>query len=157
MSSVVRVIMLSALVAITASSTNPAWAQSTDPEAQATIEQARKNLGIRSKRDCGKADQDGAIIVCGRSGENPNRLPLPDERSDLAGKRLTGDIPAAGSINPKVRSCGVQGNPYGCNGGIPIQRGFEVLVNGLTKLIDPDAAVEDAPTTIPKKWRGTNQ
>lgn len=134
----------------------PTHAQQADNQAQDYIAQARKNMGLQDRSDCGKMDESGSIVVCARQGEDPNRLPLPEERSDLVGKR-TSDIPLASSVNPKTRSCGVVGNPYGCSGGIPLQKGFGVIVRGLTKLIDPDAPVEDAPVKVPQKFQGTDQ
>lgn len=152
MSSVVRVLMLgAALVRAT-----PIHAQQADQGAQDYIDQARKNLGLTSREDCGKPDNDGAIVVCARQGPDPNRLPLPDERVDLAGKRL-GDIPAASTVNPKARSCGVVGNGYGCNGGSPLLPAVITGARMLIKIIDPDAEVQDAPTKIPARLKGAGQ
>lgn len=143
--------LLLVLLAIIASATS---AQQADQGAQDYIDQARKNMGLRDRKECGTVDNSGAIIVCARQGDDPNRLPLPEERADLTGKRL-GDIPSASSVNPKARSCGVVGPGYGCNGGSPL---LPAVMNGarmLIKIIDPDADVEDAPTKIPKQYQGT--
>ena len=151
MSSVVRVITIASLLFLT----NGAQAQQGDMGAQDYIEQARKNMGLRNRADCGVPDKDGAIVVCARRGEDPNRLPLPEERADLAGKRLTGDIPSAKDVNPKQRSGGVVGQGYGCVQGVPLIKGFETAAKMLIKAIDPDAPVEDAPVKIPKRLQRT--
>jgi hypothetical protein len=71
------------------------------PEASLTAEQAveiqqegvREAVGTAS---CARDRETGDIVVCGRRGADPNRLPLPVER--LPGERenlLPGELPRA--------------------------------------------------------------
>jgi hypothetical protein len=90
----------SAILLLAATAT-PAFALA--PEAPITAERA-----IETQRDsvrevvgtlpCRRSGADGDIVVCGRRGADPNRVPLPDER--VAGARenlLPGELPRAQS------------------------------------------------------------
>ena len=122
MSSVVRVMGRVITIASLLFMANGAQAQQGDPGVQDYIEQARKNMGLRNRADCGVPDKDGAIVVCARRGEDPNRLPLPNERENLAGQTITGEIPNGNAaVNLKsAHKCSVVGNGYGCTKGLTI-------------------------------------
>ncbi len=124
--------------------------------AQDYIRQAKRNMGLTVREDCGKADADGAIIVCGRRGENPNRLPLPDEREDLAGKRVRGDIPRANANAPRTYGCSVVGQTNQCTGGLNAMSLAGTAIKLITKIVDPEAEVEK-PARIPDKYKGSNK
>lgn len=134
----------------------PARSQEVDSGAADYIRQAKRNMGLTPREDCGKADSDGAIIVCGRRGENPNRLPLPDEREDLAGKRVRGDIPRATANAPRTYGCSVVGQTNQCTRGLDAMALTGTLIKLLTKIADPEAEVEK-PAQIPDKYRGSNK
>ena len=115
---VIRFSLLASLVMMASG----AHAQVSDPEAQEYIDRARINLGITSRKDCGKPDKDGAIIVCARRGPDPNRLPLPNERENIAGRTITGEIPdgQAATNLKSAHTCSTVGNGYGCSKGLSI-------------------------------------
>lgn len=129
-------------------------AQTQDQAAQDYIRQAKRNMGLTPREDCGKGDADGSIIVCGRRGPDPNRLPLPDERDDLEGKRVAGDIPRASAAPTKVLSCSVVGQNNSCSGGVSLISVAVVAAKIVTKLIDPEIEVEP-PARIPDKYKGS--
>jgi hypothetical protein len=91
-------------------------------EAPLTAEQAVEveQAGVRDAvgtAPCPRDRDTGDIIVCGRRGADPNRLPLPAER--LPGERehlLPGEIPRAqASFNTCVIGCqpsGIMVNPF---------------------------------------------
>lgn len=134
----------------------PARAQTAESTAQDYIRQAKRNMGLTPREDCGQADADGAIVVCGRRGDNPNRLPLPDERDDLAGKRVRGDIPRATANAPRTYGCSVVGQTNQCTRGLDMMSITGTAIKLITKIIDPDAEVEK-PARIPDKYKGSNK
>ena len=127
-----------------------------DPTAQDYIRNAKRNLGMTPREDCGQPDKDGAIIVCGRRGPDPNRIPLPEERDDLAGKRVLGEIPRATTAKIGGPGCNVVGQTNQCNGGVNALAIAGFAVKLLTKIIDPEAEVEP-PATIPRRLQGSNK
>ncbi len=133
-----------------------AGAQTEADMAQDYIRQAKRNIGLTMREDCGKADADGAIIVCGRRGEDPNRLPLPDEREDLAGKRVRGDIPRATANAPRTYGCSVVGQTNQCTRGLDMMSLAGTAIKLITKIVDPEAEVEK-PARIPDKYKGSNK
>jgi hypothetical protein len=78
-----------------------ATAAAAAPEAALTAEQAMEiqREGVREAvgtASCARDRETGDIVVCGRRGADPNRLPLPIER--LPGEReslLPGELPRA--------------------------------------------------------------
>jgi hypothetical protein len=97
----------------------PAYAA---PEVPLTAEQAVEiqQAGVQEAvgtAPCPRDRETGDIVVCGRRGADPNRLPLPAER--LPGARehlLPGEIPRAqASFNTCVIGCqpsGIMVNPF---------------------------------------------
>ena len=134
----------------------PLCAQDEGGDAQEYIQQAKRNMGLTLREDCGKNDGDGAIIVCARRGENPNRLPLPDERDDLAGKRVQGDIPRATANAPRSYGCSVVGQTNQCTRGLDMMAVAGTAIKLITKIVDPEAEVEK-PARIPDKYKNSNR
>lgn len=73
----------------------------------------RSNLGLDCDRDSGE------IVVCGRQGPDPNRLPLPVEPEP--GARNAGE-PAdpSAALALSAETCTTVGRNPRCSGGIPI-------------------------------------
>ena len=111
---------ITAAVLLAAAGAGPAFALA--PETALTAEQAveiqrngvREAVGTAS---CARDRETGDIVVCGRRGPDPNRLPLPVER--LPGERehlLPGELPRAqASYNTCVIGCqpsGIAVDPF---------------------------------------------
>ena len=127
-----------------------------DPVSQDYILQAKRNMGMTPREDCGKPGKDGAIIVCGRRGPNPNRLPLPEERTE-PGERVRGDVPSGvAAANMRSHRCGVSGQGEQCNGGLNALGIAATAAKLLIKLADPEAELEP-PAKIPDRLRGSNR
>ncbi len=129
MSSAVRAVMLLMLLCpggVTAQSYD-------DPQARDYILKAKRNMGITPREDCGQPDEDGAIVVCGRRGQN--RLPLPEERSDADGGRVRGEVPRASTDLPNPPDCRAAiGKVNRCGSGSAPSVFFKLL----QKSTDPD-------------------
>ncbi|MFL6845739.1 MAG: hypothetical protein ACJ8ER_12755 [Allosphingosinicella sp.] len=81
---------------------------------------ARQQAGLHSTLglDCERRRAEGEIIVCGRAGPDPNRLPLyqPDE-----GRHETGEPPEAlDALALSKQRCTTVGPNQQCSGGLPV-------------------------------------
>jgi hypothetical protein len=73
----------------------------------------RAGLGLDCTRDAGE------IVVCGRQGPDPNRLPLPVPREP--GARVAGEPPdPSDALALSNQKCTTVGRDQQCSGGLPI-------------------------------------
>jgi hypothetical protein len=99
-----------AMAAASASAAPPATAQEALARQQAGLHQS---LGL----DCDRSGGD--IIVCGRHGPDPNRLPLPVPPEP--GARHGGEAPDPGeALALSAEKCTTVGPNQQCGGGLPI-------------------------------------
>ena len=70
--------------------------------------------------DCGRRGAGDDIVICGRTGRDPNRLPLDPEPEP--GGRIAGEpVSAAEALaNTKPSSCSTVGPNQRCGGGLPL-------------------------------------
>ena len=95
-----------------AGSAPPAGAEQALARQQASL---RASLGLDCDR--GRTDQD--IVVCGRIGPDPNRLPLPVPPEP--GARHAGEPPVPGeALALSAEKCTTVGPDQQCGGGLPI-------------------------------------
>jgi hypothetical protein len=108
---------MAALAALAAApAPTPAWA---DQPATADQALARQRSSLRSSLglDCDRGGGD--IVVCGRPGPDPNRLPLPVEPEP--GARIAGEASLPGdSLALTKQRCTTVGPDQQCSGGLPI-------------------------------------
>src|SRR5215212_10030682 len=101
---------LAALAAGPALAAPPATADQAVARQQASL---RSSLGL----DCDRSG--GEIVVCGRPGPDPNRLPLPVEPEP--GARNSGEpSDPADSLALTRQRCTTVGPDQQCSGGLPI-------------------------------------
>jgi hypothetical protein len=89
------------------------------PPATADDALARQQAALRSTLglDCDRSGGD--IVVCGRQGPDPNRLPLPVP--PVPGARQAGEPPAPGeALALGAEKCTTVGPNQQCGGGLPI-------------------------------------
>ena len=104
------IIALLAGAAAPASATPPATAEEALARQQAGLQ---NSLGL----DCDRGGGD--IVVCGRQGPDPNRLPLPVEPEP--GARHAGEPPdASEALALSAEKCTTVGPNQQCSGGLPI-------------------------------------
>ena len=104
-------IMAAALIAVPAPAAPPLSAEEALARQQSSL---RSGLGL----DC---DRDAAeIVVCGRQGPDPNRLPLPVEPEP--GARHSGEPTDPDEVLAlhKEKRCTTTGPNQQCSGGLPI-------------------------------------
>lgn len=83
-------------------------------------ESLRSSLGLDCDRDSGE------IVVCGRAGPDPNRLPLPVPPEP--GARIAGEPSRPGdSLALSDQRCTAVGRNQQCSGGLPIL-GIAVMI-----------------------------
>ncbi|HYG46718.1 MAG TPA: hypothetical protein VD846_02150 [Allosphingosinicella sp.] len=89
------------------------------PPATAEEALARQQASLRSSLSLGCDRDAGEIVVCGRQGPDPNRLPLPVEPEP--GARVAGEPsdPKA-SLALTNQKCTTVGPNQQCSGGLPI-------------------------------------
>lgn len=107
------------------------------PPASADEAIARQQASLRSGLglDCDRGG--GEIVVCGRSGPDPDRLPLPVEREP--GARIAGE-PAdpSDALALTAEKCTTVGPNQQCGGGLPILPVAIWLVQTAVKAIKDD-------------------
>lgn len=89
------------------------------PSATAEEALARQRAGLHDSLglDCDRGGAD--IVVCGRQGPDPNRLPLPVEPEP--GARRSGEPPAASeALALGAEKCTAVGRNPHCGGGLPL-------------------------------------
>ena len=98
-------------VALTILLPGPAFAQSPAPEppaltAEAAIRNQRRLVAEATGIDCRDPARD-EIVVCGRRGPDPNRIPFPDQRAPGEPENLLpGELPRARtSFNSCMIAC----------------------------------------------------
>jgi hypothetical protein len=104
------------LFALLAAAAGPASAL---PPATADEALARQQSGLQRSLglDCDRAG--GEIVVCGRLGPDPNRLPLPVPPEP--GARRSGEPPDPGeALALSAEKCTPVGQNQQCSGGLPI-------------------------------------
>lgn len=103
--------------AIAAASALASASAAAAPPASADEALARQQASLRSSLDC---DRDsGEIVVCGRQGPDPNRLPLPVEPEP--GARIAGEAATPReALALTVQKCTTVGPNQQCSGGLPI-------------------------------------
>jgi hypothetical protein len=91
----------------------------------------RSGLGL----DC---DRSGAeIVVCGRQGPDPNRLPLPVPPEP--GARVSGEpVDPKESLALSAQTCTTVGRNPRCNGGLPILAIAAMIVQTVVKAAAKD-------------------
>jgi hypothetical protein len=97
-----------------------AWAPaSAAPPLSAEEALARQQSSLRSGLALGCDRDSGEIVICGRQGPDPNRLPLPVEPEP--GARIAGEPsdPKA-SLALTNQKCTTVGPNQQCSGGLPI-------------------------------------
>jgi hypothetical protein len=113
----------------------PALAQ---PPAPLTAEQAIANqkdqLQASMNLDCRR--EEGEIVVCGRGGPDPNRLPFPDER--LPGDRDGLGPTTVGALNAGSTRCSTVGPNQQCGGGLDVFAVGIFLFKLGKHLVDPE-------------------
>ena len=105
-----------ALIALLAGAAGPASAA---PPATAEEALVRQRSGLRDSLglDCDRGGGD--IIVCGRLGPDPNRLPLPVPPEP--GARHSGEPPdPSDALALSAEKCTAVGPNQQCSGGLPI-------------------------------------
>jgi hypothetical protein len=99
-------------------------------------EQLRDALGL----DCDRSGQGEDIVVCGRSGPDPNRVPFPDQR--LPGERVRlgpSEAPSGlAGLEAGQSPCSTVGPNQRCSGGLDVFRVVGVLAKIAKHLIDPE-------------------
>jgi len=91
------------------------------PPATAEDALARQQASLRASLalDCDREGGGGDIIVCGRQGPDPDRLPLPVEPEP--GARHAGEPPAPSeALALGAERCTTVGPNQQCSGGLPI-------------------------------------
>jgi len=80
---------------------------------------ARQQAGLQRSLDCDRGGGED-IIVCGRAGPDPNRLPLPVQPEP--GDRRSGEPPDPSEVLAlhKEKTCTTTGPNQRCSGGLPI-------------------------------------
>jgi hypothetical protein len=92
----------------------------------------RSSLGL----DCDRGSAE--IVVCGRTGPDPNRLPLPVRPEP--GARVGGEpVDPAATLKLSAETCTPVGRNPRCNGGLPILGIALMIVQTVVK-----AAVKEA-------------
>jgi hypothetical protein len=97
--------------------------------AEEALETYQKSFDTGKLVDCRRTREEDEIVVCGRSGPDPNRVPLPDEHEPGERVRLLpGEPPSAPSaLNAgSGLNCAAGNNPR-CNGGLDVFRVVGVL------------------------------
>lgn len=84
--------------------------------------------------DCRKGSSSEEVIVCGRVGRDPYRLPLPVE--PLPGKRVSGEIDQVAASENGSEPCSTVGPNGGCGGFIPILPFALWVVKGAIKAVE---------------------
>lgn len=80
---------------------------------------ARQQSSLRSGLGIGCDREAGEIVVCGRQGPDPNRLPLPVP--PVPGARIAGEPADPGdALALSAEKCTPVGQNQQCSGGIPI-------------------------------------
>lgn len=103
---------VAALAAASAPAAPPATAEEALARQQALL---RSGLAL----DCGR--QQDEIVVCGRQGPDPNRLPLPVEPEPGARTRIAGEATAPKeSLALTNQKCTTVGPNQQCSGGLPV-------------------------------------
>jgi hypothetical protein len=88
------------------------------PPASAEEAVARQRASLRAGLDCDRGGGND-IVVCGRSGPDPNRLPLPVEPEP--GARIAGEAAdPSDALALTNRKCTTVGPNQQCSGGLPI-------------------------------------
>jgi hypothetical protein len=105
------------------------------PPATAEEALARQQAGLQHSLglDCDRSGGD--IVVCGRQGPDPNRLPLPVEAEP--GARNSGEPPAPGeALALSAEKCTAVGPNQQCGGGLPLIPIAIWLVQTAVKALD---------------------
>jgi hypothetical protein len=129
----------------------PAFAGPPARSAEEALEVQRRGLHELVARPCRKSESD-EIVVCGRGGPDPDRLPLRGER--MAGERvrlLPGEAPsAAGALAAAKEGCRER-----CGFSIDFIRVGIVLFKVGKHLADPDS--DPPPPPIPSDPYATGE
>ena len=105
-----------AIAAIAALAANPLLA-APPPTAEEAL--ARQQAALRSSLDLDCDRSGGEIVVCGRQGPDPNRLPLPIPPEP--GARHSGEPPdPSDALALSAEKCTTVGPNQQCSGGLPI-------------------------------------
>jgi hypothetical protein len=113
----VAIAAAAALIAAPLAAAPPAAA----PPASADEAVARQQASLRASLalDCDRARDGGDIVVCGRQGPDPDRLPLPVPPEP--GARNPGEPPdPAEALALSAEKCTAVGPNQQCSGGLPI-------------------------------------
>jgi hypothetical protein len=101
-----------ALLAAPLSAAPPAGAEEAIARQQSAL---RSSLGL----DCDRGRGGEEIVVCGRQGPDPNRLPLPVEPEP--GARIAGEpVVPTEALALTAKKCTTVGPNQQCSGGLPI-------------------------------------
>jgi len=102
--------ILAALASVPASAAPPLGADDALARQQSSL---RSSLGL----DCDRTS--GEIVVCGRTGPDPNRLPLPVQPEP--GARRGGEpVDPTETLALSAEKCTTVGRDQQCSGGLPI-------------------------------------
>lgn len=140
-------IAVSALCLLAISTCVPSLrAQAGPVTAEAALDAYKDMVAVADARCAGADPVSGEILVCGRRDDQRARLPLPGERDARDGaRRATGDVPVASAARMRAGSCGVVQTGESCTGGLPVLTAARAVIQGIRRLIDPDAAIEPPP------------
>jgi hypothetical protein len=110
-------IMAAVLAAAAASAAPPLTAEEALARQHSSL---RSGLGL----DCDRGSAE--IVVCGRTGPDPNRLPLPVQPEP--GARRSGEpVDPSETLALSAETCTAVGRNPRCNGGLPIL-GIAVMI-----------------------------
>lgn len=90
------------------------------PTAEEALARQKSGLTRSLGLDCGRDGAAGDIVVCGRTGRDPNRLPLDPEPEP--GHRLPGEPPRPADVLAATAppTCSTVGPNQRCGGGLPV-------------------------------------
>jgi hypothetical protein len=113
----------SALATAPASGAPPLSAEEALAAQQSSL---RSGLGLNCDRDAAE------IVVCGRQGPDPNRLPLPVEPEP--GARVAGEpVDPKETLALSAQTCTTVGRNPRCSGGLPILAIAAMIVQTVAK------------------------
>lgn len=112
-----------ALAAVPAAAAPPLSAEEALARQQSSL---RSGLGLSCDRDAAE------IVVCGRQGPDPNRLPLPVEPEP--GARVAGEpVDPKDTLALSAQTCTTVGRNPRCSGGLPILAIAAMIVQTVAK------------------------
>jgi hypothetical protein len=85
---------------------------------------------------CPVGGESEEIVVCGRRGPDPYRVPFPDEQPP--GARAPGLGTARDAMNAGSSPCSTVGRNQRCSGGLPVIQAAMILFKIGKHIVEPD-------------------